>query len=163
MISVTRDPYSGDYAYKTRHARVAQILFRQVCDDDVSRAAQFIHLIDGFDVGYSSDRRALEGICRGRSLTDNFNYPTGVRDIYQAAVSIAPRQAYLYQQWAIFESTHPSGDLIQAENLAETASSMEPGKPSVPTHPSRGRPQACEPGRFAGLERTTTSSHAFIP
>ena len=129
MVSVTRDPYSGDYAYKTRHARVAQILFRQVCDDDVSRAAQFIHLIDGFDVGYSSDRRALEGICRGRSLTDNFNDPTGVRDIYQAAVSIAPRQAYLYQQWAIFESTHPSGDLIQAEKLAETASSMEPGNP----------------------------------
>lgn len=129
MVSITRDPYTGDYAYKTRHVRVAQILFRQVCDDDALKVAQFIHLIDGFDVGYSSDRRALEGICRGRALTGSFNNPDGVRDIYRAAVSVAPRQAYLYQQWAIFESTHPSGNFVQAENLAETASSMEPRNP----------------------------------
>ena len=129
MVTDAPDSYTGEYAYKTRHARVAQILFRQVCDDDVSRVAQFIRLIDGFDVGYSSDGRALEGICRGRSLTESFNDPAGVREIYQAAVSVAPRQAYLYQQWAIFESTHPSGDLIQAEKLAETASSMEPRNP----------------------------------
>ena len=130
MVTDAPDSYTGEYAYKTRHARVAQILFRQVCDDDVSRVAQFIRLIDGFDVGYSSDGRALEGICRGRSLTESFNDPAGVREIYQAAVSVAPRQAYLYQQWAIFESTHPSGDLIQAEKLAETASSMGPRNPA---------------------------------
>lgn len=129
MVSVTEDPYTGDYAYKTRHPRVAQILFRQVCDDDASKVAQFIHLILGFDVGYSSDSRALEGICRGRSLTNNFSDPDCVREIYQAAVSVAPRQAYLYQQWAIFESTHPSGDIVQAEHFAETASSMEPTNP----------------------------------
>lgn len=128
MILITKDQYSGDHAYKTRHAHVAKILFGRLCDDDDRKAEQFIRMIDGFDVGFSSDRKALEGICRGRSFTETFTDPTAVRRIYEAAVSVAPMQAYLYQQWAIFESTHPSGDFLQAESLAEAASEMEPRK-----------------------------------
>ena len=111
MVTVSQDAYTGDYVYKTRHARVAQILFKQVCNDDASKVAQFVHLVNGFDVGYSSDRRALEGICRGRSLADSFNDPEGVREIYRVAVKVAPRQGYLYQQWAIFEFDPSPGRL----------------------------------------------------
>lgn len=126
IIAVVEDPYTQDYAYRARHSRVAQILFRQVCTDDVSKVAQFIRLINGFDVGFSSDSRALEAICRGRSLNESFVEPTGAREIYRAAIKVAPRQAYLYQQWAIFESTHPRGELLLAEEYADIAAGMEP-------------------------------------
>ncbi|QND48253.1 hypothetical protein HB780_21790 [Rhizobium lusitanum] len=126
MILITQDPYTGDYAYKTRHSHVAKILFGRVCDDDDRKTEQFVRMINGFDVGFSSDQRALEGICKGRSFTDTFSDPTAVRCIYEAAITAAPKQAYLYQQWAIFESTHPGGDFLRAENLAEIASFMEP-------------------------------------
>jgi hypothetical protein len=162
MVTVGRDPYTGDYIYKTRHARVAQILFRQACDDDASKVVQFIRLIKGFDVGYSSDRRALQGICRGRSLAANFNNAGNVREIYQTAVSVAPMQAYLYQQWAIFEATHRSGDFMQAQSLAEKASSMEPRNPVfLHTQAEVARKRANH--EFTGVEGTASASHALVP
>jgi len=130
IISTVKDGYTQDYAYRTRHPRISEMVFRQICSDDASKAAQFIRLIDGFDVGYSSDRRALEGICRGRTLAENFGDADSVREIYRAALSIAPREAYLYQQWAIFESNHPQGDIVEAESLAEFASDQEPRNPT---------------------------------
>jgi tetratricopeptide (TPR) repeat protein len=126
MVSVGHDPYTGDATYKTRHIHVAQILFRQVFDTDAAKVAQFVRLIEGLDVGYSSDSRVLEGICKGRTLTMNFNDSNEVREIYKAATTAAPNQAYLFQQWAIFESTHPKGDFLEAEFHAETAAWMQP-------------------------------------
>jgi hypothetical protein len=73
-----------------------------------------------------SDRRVLESICKGRTLAENFNGVEGVRAIYEAAITVAPKQHYLYQQWAIFESNHPDGDILRAESLSETASEAEP-------------------------------------
>jgi hypothetical protein len=72
MVKVEEDRYSGDYCYRTRHARVASIVFRQVCSDDASKAHQFKRLIVGLDVGYSADKTALEDITRGRALAEAF-------------------------------------------------------------------------------------------
>ncbi|MBA5806184.1 SIR2 family NAD-dependent protein deacylase [Rhizobium changzhiense] len=126
MIATGVDNYSGDKTYKTRHPRVAELVFRQVCATDELKAKQFVRLIDGLDVGFMSDRRALEAICKGRTLSENFNGAEPVRAIYEAATSAAPRQSYLYQQWAIFESTHWQGDILKAEELAEAAFGDEP-------------------------------------
>lgn len=126
MISTGTDNYSGDRTYRTRHPRVAELVFRQVCDTDRSKVNQFVRLIEGLDVGYTSDSRVLESICKGRVLAENFNGADGVREIYEAAIAVAPKQNYLYQQWAIFESNHPYGDIIRAEALAEFASEAEP-------------------------------------
>ena len=126
LSSVGTDSYTGDHTYKTRHIHVAQILFRQVFDSDVAKVTQFVRIIKGLDVGYSSDSRVLEGICKGRTLTGNFKDPNEVRQIFKTATSVAPNQAYLFQQWAIFQSTHPSGDFLEAEFYAETAAWMQP-------------------------------------
>jgi tetratricopeptide (TPR) repeat protein len=125
MVTVEKDKY-GDYMYKTRHPNIASMIFRQVCADDASKSAQFIRLIEGFDVGYSTDKRTLDGICKGRILSSQFQDPEPARDIFSAATSLAPNQAYLSQQWAIFESSHRLGDILDAERLAETASMMDP-------------------------------------
>ncbi len=125
MVSVVEDGYE-DYLYRTRHPSIASMIFAQVCENDSDKAAQFIRLIDGFDIGYSSDRRTLEGICKGRALVRQFEDPEGVRDIFSAATTIAPNQPYLLQQWAIFESNHQRGDILDAERLAAEATMMEP-------------------------------------
>jgi hypothetical protein len=49
IVTAEDDPYS-DYVYRTRHPRVATLVYRQVCPNDETRARQFIRLIDGLDI-----------------------------------------------------------------------------------------------------------------
>lgn len=131
IVRVELDRYSGDYCYKTRHARVAALVFRQVCAEDAAKAAQFKRLIAGLDVGYSADKRALEDMTRGRTLAEAFTGTGDVRAVYEAAMAVAPKQAFLPQQWAIFESTHRSGSLLEAERLAAIARELEPNNRAI--------------------------------
>jgi hypothetical protein len=131
MVLVAQDRY-GDYFYRTRHPSIASMIFARVCEDDAAKAAQFIRLIEGFDIGFSTDRRTLEGICKGRVLARQFQDPEGARDIFSTATNVAPSQAYLRQQWAIFEATHRRGDIEDAERLAaEAAMSQKARKPDI--------------------------------
>jgi tetratricopeptide (TPR) repeat protein len=125
IVSAEEDPYS-DYVYKTRHPRVANIVYRQVCPDDETRARQFMRLIDGLDIGYSTDKRALEDMTRGRALAETFSAVEHGRAIYERAISIAPTQAFLHQQWALFETHHPKGSAVLAEQHAATAHELDP-------------------------------------
>lgn len=129
MVSVIEDKY-GDYEYRTRHPSIAAMIFQQVCTDDGAKALQYIRMIEGFDIGFSSDRRTLEGLCKGRKLARQFADLEGPRDIFAAATALAPGKAYLLQQWAIFESSHGRGDMADAERLAAEASMLEPGTSS---------------------------------
>ncbi len=131
IVKIEQDQYSGDYCYKTRHSRVAAIVFRQVCADDAAKARQFKRLVEGLDVGYSSDLRALEEITRGRIVAEAFGGVSDARAIYETAVATAPRQAFLYQQWAIFESLHRDGSLLEAERLAAVAHGLDPRTISI--------------------------------
>jgi tetratricopeptide (TPR) repeat protein len=125
IVSAEDDPYS-DYVYRTRHPRVATLVYRQVCPTDETKARQFIRLIDGLDIGYSSDKRALEEITRGRALAETFAAVEEGRAIYERAISIAPTQAFLHQQWALFETHHTKGSAILAEEHASTAHELDP-------------------------------------
>ncbi len=125
IIRAEMDQYSRDYRYRTRHARVAQIVFTQACPSDDEKADQFCRLIAGLDFGYSSDSRALEQITKGRTLSGIFNERgTGTR-IYEAAIAVAPNQAFLYQQWALFELHHQGGSLDEAERRANEAHEID--------------------------------------
>lgn len=126
IVRVEEEPYSGDVCYRTRHARVATIVFRQTCPDDESKKTQLVRILGNLDVGYSIDKRAMEEICRGRTLADTFGDISFARSVYEAALHVAPKQAFLYQQWALLESTHSQGSLMEAETLASEAHKLEP-------------------------------------
>jgi len=163
MVSVGDDPYTGDKTYKTRHSHVAQILFRQVFDTDAAKVIQFVRIIKELDVGYSSDARVLEGICKGRTLTENFQNPHDVRQIFEAATSAAPEQAYLFQQWAIFESSHPQGDYLDAELHAETAADMQPRNTTfVHTQAEVARKRAASEESQVMKEQLRRKARAFL-
>jgi hypothetical protein len=131
IVKVETDPYTGDYSYRTRHARVAMLVFRQVCADDEARAQQFERLIAGLDIGYASDHRALEEMTKGHTLADNFSSVDAGRAIYNAAMNVAPKQAFLAQQLAIFESNHRNGSLIAAEAHATHAHDLDSKSKSI--------------------------------
>jgi cold shock CspA family protein len=88
-------------------------------------------LIDGLDIGYSTDKRALEDITRGRALAETFTAVGEGRAIYERAILIAPAQAFLHQQWALFESHHPKGSAVLAEEHAATAHELDPRSNSI--------------------------------
>lgn len=131
IVRVEEDPYSGDLCYKTRHPRVATIVFREACPDDESKAAQLKRIVENLDVGYSVDKRALEEICRGRSLADRFGSIEEARAVYESALKAAPKQAFLYQQWALLEATHRDGSLAEADRLASEAHELEPRNKTI--------------------------------
>jgi len=131
IVRVEKDPYSGDLCYKTRHSRVAAIVFRETCPDDQSKTTQLKRIVEGLDVGYSVDKRALEEICRGRSLADAFASIDQARQVYEAAITAAPKQAFLYQQWALLEAHHREGSLADADRLAGEAHDLEPRNKTI--------------------------------
>ncbi len=131
IVRVEKDPYSGDLCYKTRHPRVAAIVFRETCPDDESKATQLKRIVESLDVGYSVDKRALEEICRGRTLAETFASIEQAREVYQAAITAAPKQAFLYQQWALLEAHHPEGALTEADRLAAAAYDLEPRNKTI--------------------------------
>jgi hypothetical protein len=131
IVRVEKDPYSGDLCYKTRHPRVAAIVFRETCPDDESKATQLKRIVESLDVGYSVDKRALEEICRGRTLAETFASIEQARDVYQAAITAAPKQAFLYQQWALLEAHHREGSLTEADRLAGEAHGLEPRNKTI--------------------------------
>lgn len=162
MITVVKDTY-GDYQYRTRHPSIASMIFRQVCGDDTAKAAQFIRLIEGFDIGFSTDRRTLEGICKGRALARQFHDPDGARDIFGAAIDVAPNQPYLRQQWAIFESMHWRGDIADAERLAAEAAMMEPRNSSfIHTQAEVARKRANTEGSQVLKEQLRRQARRFL-
>jgi tetratricopeptide (TPR) repeat protein len=162
MVTVVKDAY-GDYQYRTRHPSIASMIFQQVCGDDSAKAAQFIRLIEGFDIGFSTDRRTLEGICKGRALVRQFQDPDGARDIFGAATDVAPNQAYLRQQWAIFEATHWGGDIADAERLAAEAAMMEPRNSSfIHTQAEVARKRANAEGSPVLKEQLRRQARRFL-
>ena len=90
-----------------------------------------MRLFDGLDIGYSSDRRALEEMTKGRALAENFSRPEPVRAIFENAIKNAPTQAFLHQQWAIFELNQSQGSIADAEKHAARAHELDPRSKSI--------------------------------
>lgn len=130
VVLTEQDRTTMDVSYRARHAKVAEMVFRQACATDEARVEQLIRLAGHLDIGYSPDRHALDRLSRGRSLKDLVSAADFGRQIYRALLRMAPDQDFLYQQWAIFEMQIADGSFEEAERLARTASELDPGSRS---------------------------------
>ena len=131
VVLVEQDRYSGDMGYRARHARVAELVFRQACPDDEVRVEHLTRLAGCLDIGYSADRQAFERIGRGRGLRDLVASADAGRRIYRALLRISPGDAFLHQQWAIFEMLAPGGDMVESERLVDEAARLNPASRSI--------------------------------
>jgi cold shock CspA family protein len=125
IVRTTIDRFTGDHGYETRHSHVAEIVFRAVCDTDEARSVQLSRIVGGLDPGYSSDRRVLENICKGRNIAKTFASVEHARKIFEVATIALPESAFLFQQAALLEMQHQKGSLDYAEELAQTARTLD--------------------------------------
>ena len=125
IVKVGTDGITRDRSYKTRHPRVAEIVFNRVCREDKDKAAQLCRVLEGLDAGYSSDRRIIREICKGRLLGMKFQRIEYARQIFEVAHEACPTEAFLYQQAAILEYSGNGGSLERARKLAEKARELD--------------------------------------
>ena len=131
VVLTSTDPYTGDYQYRARHARIAQLVFQQARANDQDRADQLIRIVRSLDIGYAADQRALEGIIHGHSLARDIRQAGIAQTVFQAALETAPDSAFVLQQWAIFELNHSQGSIEEADALIRKALEREPRSNSV--------------------------------
>ena len=125
IVSVVRDPYTGDNGYEARHSRVSSILFGVVCPNDDEKARQLSRILSGLDAGFSSDKRVIESVCKGRTLACEFSQVEPARQVFETAIRVLPNSAFLRQQAAMLEYIHQNGSLDHAQELAETARELD--------------------------------------
>jgi len=126
VVLVEKDKYSGDMAYRSRHAKVAEMVFQQACPDDGTKVERLTRLVEQLDVGYSVDRHTMEQVARGRALGAMIQTVALGREIYQAILKAEPDQAYVYQQWAIYEMQVADGSYDEAERVCAIAVGLNP-------------------------------------
>ena len=125
IVNVVSDRYTGDKGYESRHTRVSSILFGVACPDDVEKSRQLSRILAGLDVGFSSDKRILQSICKGRTISQEFTGIDAAREIFESAIQTLPNSAFLYQQAAMLEYLHKKGSLERAQVLAEKARDID--------------------------------------
>jgi tetratricopeptide (TPR) repeat protein len=131
IIFDIEDKYTGDHQYIARHAKVAQFVFRCACPSSKNKADQLIRLIQQLDIGFTVDKLAMDRITKGQALVQILDVEDG-RAVFQEAIKIAPSEAYLYQQWAIFEQNHiHGGSLTAAQTCIDMAHELDPKSKSI--------------------------------
>lgn len=109
VVSVLSDWQSRDYVYKARHRDIAQIVFEEVLKNPEDRANQIARIVGSLNTDFSSDDRAASTLLKGKQLANEFSDRSLVDRIFSAAEHTGLDRAFILQQRAIFELTHPGG------------------------------------------------------
>ena len=125
VVDIVQLPW-GDYAYQARHSEIAQIVFEQVLTDMTERFNEYIRIVFSLNPIYSTDREALRGFLRAKSLHELFSNYEDVNAIYTKATETFGDDAYLLQQRANYERIRSKGNLRLAQSLLEKARYIDP-------------------------------------
>ena len=128
VVDVYFDRSSRDYAYRSRHSVIADIVFGKVLDNPEDRADQLIRLLQSMNVDFQSDHLVFEQIIKGRDLASLFDDRALAYMVFDAASRAIASQTHIQHQRAVFELNHPMGDLkraFQAVKKAEDTTSNE--------------------------------------
>lgn len=131
LVLTAQNSITSDWEYRTRHALVSEILFERVCTTDEARRDQLVRLVDALDASFRSDEVALSQLAKGKSLADTFDDVHFGREVFEMARARNPKQAFLWQQNAIYEYSHKYGDLEVAEQHSMAALEIEPENPTL--------------------------------
>jgi len=115
------DNASRDNMYRSRHALIAEIVFRSALIDQEERVAQLTRIIRNMDVDYASDDLAFRQMIRGRTLADLFQNKQLAASIFEAALESGAPRSFVEHQRAVFELHHKSGNLYTAMEAIERA------------------------------------------
>ncbi|WP_236303855.1 tetratricopeptide repeat protein, partial [Pseudomonas lurida] len=112
---------SKDFAYKTRHTEIAQIVFDEAFPQPMDKANQLARILRSLNSDYSSDAEAASRILKGRVIADEFGDRSLAERIFEAAEQAGIDQSFVYQQRALFELKHPGGSAVRALKFIDLA------------------------------------------
>ncbi len=130
-VIAERNRYTGDFLYRARHQRVASLAFRKAFPNDHDRIAQLERVIAQLDEGYSSDSETINELIKAREITKLVSSLEAANEVYQRISELLGERWYIEQQRAILQLHHIDGNLEKAEELAQRALHLEPGRHSV--------------------------------
>ena len=133
VVKVEERKATGDYYYCARHSEIAQIVFTRMLSNRIDRFDEYIRIIDHLNLSYNTDRESFRGLLRARALHELFPDYQDVRAIFDKAILVGEREAYLYQQMANYERIRPDGNLTEAEDYLLKARELDPRDPTI-TH-----------------------------
>ena len=121
LVFTYKDHRSKDYAYRSRHTVIAEIVFNHVLTSPEARADQIIRLVRHMNVDYQSDRLVFQQIVKGRELAKIFEDSNLVARIFGAAGKALVDESYIFHQRAIYELHRQSGRARVALELINDA------------------------------------------
>ena len=131
VVNVVERTQLRDFAYEARHPQIAQIVFERILVEPNEKFDFYIRMLKALNISYSSDRKAFRKLILGNSLLALFPDFQDVKRIFEAAFELAPDDAFVYQQRAIYEMKRPNGSLDIANNLLQEAKHLEPRNYSI--------------------------------
>lgn len=131
VVIIQNDRHTGDVFYRTRHQRIAQLVFNGAIPSPNEKFDLLVNLIGAVNVDYSSDRETFSRIIKGRAISEIFPSVEIGRLFYEHAEKISPTDAFVFQQRAIFEMAHYGGSLELAEKAAQHAFDLNPNNHSI--------------------------------
>ncbi len=121
VVSVYMDPSSRDYAYRTRHPVIADIIFRSALRSAAERSDQLVRIIRRMNVDYESDHIAFGELIRGRDLAELFDDRGYADRVFAAGLEARANVSHVEHQRAIFELNHHAGSVVAAAEAIERA------------------------------------------
>lgn len=121
VVSAYSDWRSKDFAYKTRHTEIAQIVFDEAFPQPMDKANQLARILSSLNSDYSSDAEAASRILKGRVIADEFADRSLAERIFEAAEQSGIDHSFVYQQRALFELKHPGGSAVRALKFIDLA------------------------------------------
>ena len=131
VVLTQNNPYSGDYDYKSRHPRVASLVFKQAFPDDEERVSQIERIVGHMDEGYNADHHAITELIKARNLKKLLTDVNQGRRVYDCMQALLGNRWYIHHQKANFELIHNQGSLEDAEKEVRRSLDLEPRRESV--------------------------------
>ena len=129
VVYTVADPISRDLAYTARHPLIADIVFHRVLTDQEERFEKFTSVLNALDIDYSSDRQAFRGMLRGKAIAELFPNLDMARSVFESAYQMAPHDAYVLHQDAIFHMIH--SEFHEASDLLAEAARLRPNDTTI--------------------------------
>jgi len=100
------------------------MVFERVLVEPERRYDHIVRIMGGMNLDYSSDRSAFSQLVRGHWVAEALRSRELGRAFFEAATTVAPNEAFLFQQRGIYEMDH--GELSLAQEYLDKAHSLEP-------------------------------------
>lgn len=126
IVFADMDRAIRDYVYRSRHSRIAEMIFEEVLVDPQDRYDEYMRILNALDIDYSSDFESFKGLINAKQLLKLFSRREMVQDIYLVANRRFGEHALVLQQEAIFEMSPDRGNLARATELLQRAYKLAP-------------------------------------